>query len=184
MGNNLDAGKNRRRSYYINRKFQRDFILKFCLLVIVGAVVFGGILYFTSKSTVTTTFINSRLRIISTADYILPAILLSSVIVIILTGIATIGVTLFTSHRIVGPLYRIEKDVMEVATGNLAKKIKLRQTDEIKSLAESINVMVDMIRGDIHAVKNVVYDLNGRVKDHKALEDLKDMNDILDKYRT
>jgi len=113
--------ENRRHNYFIKKEFQRNFIIKFCTLVVIGAALSGGIIYTLSKSTVTTTFENSRLMIKSTADFILPSVLLASAVVIAVIGLATIAITLFTSHRIAGPLYRLEKDVEEVAAGNLYK---------------------------------------------------------------
>ncbi|NQS99742.1 MAG: hypothetical protein HQ595_01550, partial [Candidatus Omnitrophica bacterium] len=114
--------KNRRTTYFIKRKFQRNFIIKFCVLVIGGSALSGVLIYSMSKSTVTTTFENCRLTIKSTADFILPAVLLSGLIVIVFIGLATVAVTLFTSHRIAGPLYRLEQDVTEISCGNLKKR--------------------------------------------------------------
>ena len=115
--------ENRRKNYYIKKEFQRNFILKFCLVVLIGSGLSGAIIYLMSTATVTTSFENLRLVIKSTADYILPAVFLSSVIVIIITGAATIFITLFTSHKIAGPLYRIEQDIRklprEISSRNL-----------------------------------------------------------------
>ena len=138
--------KNRRKNYFIKKKFQRNFIIKFCALVIIEAIIFGAIVYMMSKATVTTTFEDSRLVIKSTADFILPTILLGSAAVIVFTGLITVIITLFTSHRIAGPLYSMEKDIEEVASGNLKKKFDLRQEDEIKELAASLDKMTQTLR--------------------------------------
>ena len=145
--------RNRRRNYFIKKKFQLHFIIKFCSLVITGTIASGVIIYMMSRSTVTTVFENSRLVIKSTAEFILPAVLLSSIVVTVVIGLATIFITLFTSHRIAGPLYRIEKDVGEVASGNLKKSFNLRQTDEIKPLAEALNEMAKNLRSEMEKIK-------------------------------
>ena len=145
--------RNRRRNYFIKKKFQLHFIIKFCLLVITGTIASGVIIYMMSRSTVTTVFENSRLVIKSTAEFILPAVLLSSIVVTVVIGLATIFITLFTSHRIAGPLYRIEKDVGEVASGNLKKSFNLRQTDEIKPLAEALNEMAKNLKSEMEKIK-------------------------------
>lgn len=143
----------RRKNYFIKKEFQRNFILKFCGLVILASLISGAIIYAVSRSTVTTTFENSRLSIRSTADYILPTLLLTSIVVVALIGVATIVVTLFTSHRIAGPLYRIEKDVEEIAAGNLTMRFRLRTGDEIKALAVSLDVMAHNLREHIATIK-------------------------------
>jgi len=150
---------NRRRNYYIKKEFQRNFIMKFCFLVALGSLISGAIIYAMSRATVTTTFENSRLVIKSTADFILPSVLLSSAVVMISIGFVTILITLLTSHKIAGPLYRLEKDVDEVAAGNLKMAFGLRQGDEIKALAASLNNMVRELRGRVTDIKSAAKDL-------------------------
>ena len=176
--------KNRRRNYFIDKKFQSIFILKFCMLVIIGTVISGAIIYALSMSTVTTTFENSRLMIKSTADYMLPAVLLSGAIVVILTGLATIMVTLFTSHRISGPLYRVEKDLEEIASGNLTKKFNLRQTDELKKLAENLNNTVEALRTEFEQLKREISELDSSVESEAAKAKLNTIKQILKKFKT
>ena len=144
---------NRRRNYFIKKKFQRDFILKFCALVVIGAVISGLIVYAMSRATVTTTFENTRLVIKSTADFILPAVLLSSLVMIALVGLATVAVTLFTSHRIAGPLYRLEKDVERIREGDLSVRFAIRRNDELQALPAILNDMVGALKSRISNMK-------------------------------
>ena len=158
---------NRRRNYFINKKFQTQFILRFCGLVLLGAVISGAALfsYVFVKDTVTTAFVNSRLSIITTADYILPVILGASIIAIVLVSIATAIVVMYLSHRIAGPLFRIEKDLSQISEGDLTLKILLRTNDEIKRLAENINQTNENIRIKISEAKINLKDLNKQVKE-------------------
>jgi methyl-accepting chemotaxis protein len=155
--------RNRRRNFYIKKEFQRNFILKFCALVAAGAVLSGLIVYVLSTSTVTTTFENSRLTIKSTADYILPAVLISGVVVVALVGVATIIVTLFTSHKIAGALYAIEKRVDEVASLNLKTEFRLRTDDQIKPLAVGLDVMTSKLRSNVKEIKDAISALEAAV---------------------
>ncbi|MDD5165857.1 MAG: methyl-accepting chemotaxis protein [Candidatus Omnitrophica bacterium] len=180
---------NRRRNYFIKKKFQRDFILKFCSLVAVGSIISGVIIFIMSKSTLTTAFDNSRLVVRSTADFILPAVLMSSVIVVLLVGLATIIITLFTSHKIAGPLYRMEQDVKEIAAGNLKVRINLRHGDELKDMAESLEEMVRNLQGNVSAIKSTIFELEGAIDslnkdDTQASKELiKKINQELDKLK-
>lgn len=177
--------KNRRKNYYINKKFQRDFILKFCILIVLGLLASGAIIYALANSTVTTTFENSRLVIKSTANYIMPIFLLSSVFVLIVTGIATIFITLFATHKIVGPLYRMEKDINEVTGGNLNVRFRLRAGDEAKSLALSIDNMVQVFKSRVVAIKNIVKEMETSGGSSPEIRDrLKKLKDEIDKFNT
>ena len=180
MANNI---KNRRKQYFINKKFQSKFIIKFCVLVIAGSFISGVMIYLMSKNTVTTVFENSRLTIKSTADFILPAVLLSSSVVIVLIGLATVWVTIFTSHRIAGTLYRIEKDTGEVASGNLSKKFDLRNSDELKLLAASFSKMTDNLRTGITSIKESIARLEKKAP-QELRQELENLKQTVNKFKT
>ena len=149
----------RRKNFYINKRFQGEFIVKFCVLVLLGSLISAVIVYMMTSSTVTTVFENSKLTIKSTADFIMPAVLLASAIVFILVGLATIAITLFTSHRIAGPLYRIEKDINQVTSGKLTTVFHLREGDEIKPIAESLGLMTASLREKISEIKKNIEEI-------------------------
>jgi len=178
---------NRRRNYFINKKFQTLFIIKFCALVIMGTALSGGVVYWMSRSTVTSTFENSRLVIKSTADFILPSVLLSGAFVVISVGIAAIVITLFTSHRIAGPLYRIQKDLEELSRGNLNVSFNLRKNDEIKVLAETLNDMTGLFRSNILNAAKAISELEAALKANNAdlaKDKLKTLSDIIGRFKT
>ena len=141
------SGRNQRRQHYISGSFQRRFVLQFCALVIGGCVVFGMLLYVYASRTLTTAFVHSKLRVMSTADFLLPALGFSTVIVAMLVAIVAAARMVFLSHRIAGPLYRLEKTADAIGNGDLSLQIRLRNGDELKALAKSMDGMV----GDLHA---------------------------------
>ena len=169
----MDEQKNKRRNYFIKKEFQTKFILKFCGLVILGAVISGVSLYLFSRGTVTTTFVNSRLSIMSTADYILPALFGSSIVTIALIGLVTAVVVRYLSHRIAGPLYKIEKSVKEIGAGDLTLKIKLRSTDEIKKMADCVNEMAKELKNQALEIKTKSGDLDRQIDNLEIQDALK-----------
>jgi len=174
----------RRRTYYIKKEFQRDFIIKFCCLVALGACISAVIIYLMSKSTVTTSFVDSRLRIRSTAEFIMPAVLLSGAVSICLIGAAAALVTLFTSHKIAGPLYRMEKDLESVLKGNLRVRFNTRENDQIKPLLVTLNRVAEKLRTDIGEAKDIAAKLesvSGREDAGKLITGLKE---TLNRYDT
>ena len=151
--------KNRRKVYFIKRRFQMIFIIKFCLLVILGAVVSGLVIYLVSQGSATTVFENSRIRIKSTADFILPAVLLSTAVVTVLVGLASVIVTLYASHKIAGPIYRIEKDLEKVKQGDLRVKFNLRKNDQLQALAAMLESIVANQGNDVKEIRQIQNDL-------------------------
>ncbi len=160
---------NKRKNYFIKKGFQTNFILKFCVLVVLGSVISGLILYLFSRGTVTTAFVNSRLSIVSTANYILPALIGSGLVAIVLISIATAFVVMYLSHRIAGPLFKIEKSINEIGSGDLTLKIKLRSADEITRTAERLNEMTENIRKNLLEINRKSDELGGGMDNLAAL---------------
>lgn len=74
---------------------------------------------------------------------------------------------LLFSHKIAGPVYRIEKSLYEISNGNLTLKIKLRNGDELWGLADIINTMTGNIDISIESNKGTVLNIQ------KGLDEIK-----------
>ena len=72
-------------------------------------------------------------------EIIVPPILVNNFLIMI--AVAVIGV--FYSHRIIGPVYRINRDLQRVLDGEEDVRIKLRDKDQFKGLAGRVNTLLD-----------------------------------------
>ena len=144
---------NQRRNYYIKGAFQRNFILQFCALIGLACFLFAGFLYFYSNQTLTTAFVDSRLRVMSTSDFLMPALGMSVLLVTVLATILAAARLLIFSHRIAGPLYRLEKSAETIGAGNLNLRVRLRSEDQLQDLAQSMDDMVGDLKVRIQAIK-------------------------------
>lgn len=136
----ISRPRNRRRKYFIKKEFQTRFISRFCLPVIFTALIAAIVIYRFSGQSVVTVFENSRLMIKPGTEFIMPGLILSTLISIILVGIATMVIMFFASHRIAGPLYKVEKSLERMANGDLSFDIHFRRRDEVKKLADAFNM--------------------------------------------
>lgn len=135
----------KRRIFFIKKEFQIRFILKFCILLLVGIAISTGLLFLFSQDTLTSSFEQSRLVIESTGQAILPSVIYTNLITLGLVTLATIVVTLFVSHKIAGPMFRFEKELKQVAEGDLTKRVVLRKKDQITDMAGSLNDMISSL---------------------------------------
>lgn len=182
---------NKRRIYFIEKKFQGNFILKFCGLVAAGALLTIGILYFLSQKSTTVSIVDSRVVVRTTSDFLLPLLIQTVVIVSILIALATIVITLFVSHKIAGPLYHFKKTMKELEDGNFSSDFRIRCLDQLQVLAESFNTMIIKTRGQINLIKKNLTTLRENldnfkqeeVAEHKkaALAELKSISRELEK---
>jgi len=143
----------RRRHYFIHKRFQSGFILKFCALIAAGAVISTALLSLFSQGTLTSTFKNGRLEIEMTSAAILPAVITTNLITIGLIGLAAIGVTLFVSHKLAGPMYRFEADLKTLAQGDLTQTVRLRKKDQFQSFALQLNDTVAALHAKVADVR-------------------------------
>jgi methyl-accepting chemotaxis protein len=49
-------------------------------------------------------------------------------------------------HRIAGPIDRLEKELDKIAKGDFSLRLKIRRKDELHSIAEGINKVLDRIK--------------------------------------
>ncbi len=146
----------KRRHFFVKKSYQFKFILKFCLIVLVGSIISTGLVLLFSRGTLTSSFDDSRLVVTNTAKAILPTVIATNVITILLITIATIVVVLFISHKIAGPLFRFQKELKEIGEGDLTKLITLRKNDQITDMAENLNIMTANLREKVLGIQKGV----------------------------
>jgi methyl-accepting chemotaxis protein len=169
MGNK----SNQRRNYYIDKEFQTRFILKFCGILLLGAVLTVGVLYILGLNSTTVAFVKSHVVAQNTATFITPLIIKTLVISGVLSLVLTVCVTLIVSHRISGPLYHINKVISGLSRGDFSKDIKLREKDQLHYVAESLNEMIQNNRFKIKAIKEQYCELENQVKELESSKDSK-----------
>lgn len=130
----------RRKKYYINKDIQFKYILLVLglltayTLFLLGAI-FGP--YFAVMVTNTSPEIKTEAAsfLLLLHGKIWPGIAM----VIFLFSIYSI----FITHKIVGPIFVIERTAREIADGDLSVRVHLRKGDDLHQLAEIFNSMAD-----------------------------------------
>lgn len=183
--------ENKRRIYFIEKKFQAQFIIKFCLLVILGSIITVSLLYFMTSRTTIVSFENTKAVVKSTADYIFPILAQTVIVVTILIAIFTIMLTLFISHKIGGPLYRFKKEFKIIEDGDLSSDFRIREKDQLQDLAGALNKMklklrdfITEFKSDIQELESTIATLELNQEQLKALEDkVKKIKDKLKHFK-
>jgi methyl-accepting chemotaxis protein len=139
--------------------FKIRFMLRFCILVILGVVGTGVLFYLLSFRQLSTGYGDAVYTIYNLKRVVLPT-LFASLESILLLGIVTIiiaAMSLFFSHKIAGPLFRISRDLETIAAGDLTVETRLRAKDQIAELARIVNGLTQRLKrrvketGDAHA---------------------------------
>jgi methyl-accepting chemotaxis protein len=143
----------RRRNYYIDKEFQTKFIIKFWLIVAIGSLFTIAAMYWLAQSTTTVGIMDGRIAVHTTAEYLLPLMVQTVSIELLIVSIFTIIMTLFISHKIAGPLYRLKITMKALGDGNL-KPMRLRQDDQLKEVAVSYNEAIVNLNDKIRKIKD------------------------------
>ncbi|MEW5801433.1 MAG: methyl-accepting chemotaxis protein [bacterium] len=162
-------GKQRRKTYLIQRVFQTKFVVLFLLLVILGSAISGGLLYKRTFTELGDHYGDAHSKLKTTGELILPNVLIGNVIAIIVIGMASVALTVFISHKVAGPLYRFEKNAEQIAQGDLTIVTRLRQSDQVKSLADAFSKMTMELREKLLDVRRESEELPILIDEMKVL---------------
>ncbi len=152
----------KRRRVYINKDFQRTFIVKFVLVLVLSGVISVGLTLAVTRGTLTSSFVDSKLMIQNTALAIMPSVIVTTLVTLLIVGIIVVLVTLLVSHKIAGPMYRFEKDIQRVGTGDLQSRIRIRNGDQFQELVISLNQMIDSLNLKVSTIRDEVAELADR----------------------
>ncbi len=155
---------NKRRNYFIDKKFQTNFIVKFCMLVVVTGALIMVILYALTGTTNTVSFVNSRVVVQSTADFLFPLLVQTFLVSTIVVGLAAIFVTLIASHRIAGPMYRFKKVLSSLAEGDFSVSCKIRSKDALQDMVTAFNDMIARLRESFKLVDKDIKNLKAKLE--------------------
>jgi methyl-accepting chemotaxis protein len=153
-----------RRIVYIHKTFQRGFILKFCLIAFCAMSAASLLLYFFSKNSMTATYRYHHLALQQTGEAILPALIVTNLVVLLGLLFVTAVVTLYVSHKIGGPLYRLNKSLESIGRGDLASHLRLRQHDQLTELASGLNQMIQGLNDRVRRIQAEVKELREKVQ--------------------
>ncbi len=162
----------------LSKDFPWRLFIKVVVVVLLGAIVAGIFLYLSSEVFVGGSYLQGLRRLASAKTEIVR----NSLIIYLFTGLLImIGLgllTLFYSHRIAGPLFRLGKEARRIAQGDLTVHVRLRSTDAIHPLADSMNEMVDayrqrviQVREKLDHIKEVARTLEEKPSDGPELDE-------------
>lgn len=189
----MDNRGYKRKQFFIDKNFQTRFILKFCIVVIASSLLIEGIVFYLSRNSTTVTIENTKVIVKRTADFILPIMTQTLLIVTFCSVVVVLVLILFISHRIAGPLYRLRREIESLRDGDLVRNFNIRATDELKALAESLSQMSLSLKEKITSHKEKCKKLEDYLaqKDftivesdkHELAKILEELNSTLNSFR-
>ncbi|MEZ7893174.1 MAG: HAMP domain-containing protein [Candidatus Wallbacteria bacterium] len=87
------------------------------------------------------------------------------------------GLSVFVSHKIAGPVYRLEESAKTIASGDFSKRIRLRSGDELQDLADAFNTMTESLDKVVGEDKRMLKNLNVIISNIKKEFEQKTISD-------
>jgi len=163
------AARPRRRILLIERAFQVRFIAKMTAVVVLGTVLTGGILYVLANQEFGRAFYSAHYQARSSWELLLPAVLVSSFVSMTLVAAAATVLTLYSSHKIGGPLYRFRANLQAIGDGDLTLVTRLREGDELQGFTEAMNDMTRRLRERVREARDAAEDLRVALAEAKGV---------------
>ncbi len=133
----------KRKNYFIEKKFQTKYLLLTLLLLLSYTFIFIVVIF---APYILTLYFDYPLSEKNEAARAL--LLLHGTIWPWIGGVILFFcmISVFISHKVAGPLFRLKKSLIKVTQGDLNVVIKLRKWDDLKDLAEHINTLIEELR--------------------------------------
>jgi len=165
----------KRHTYIINKKFQVKylFIIITVMLITVATVSFTTFYFVWDRIIEEFFFVPDAAKklghilVNTTKMLVLPVIVLAVVF-------AFAGVLL--SHRVAGPIYRVQKIAEDLGNGNLNFTVRFRKDDDLQELAGALNKMIGNIRAMVKEDKVIISRLS--VMSEKLSRDIDSQQDL------
>ena len=176
-----------RRKLIINWQLQFRFAL-FCVALVDGIVAAAFAITFIIISALTTSTATPTIVAV-VQDTVMPALFYSLIASLVLGTAITMMIAIRYSHKIAGPIYRIQRICNHVSDGNLGIHVGFRKKDVLRSLKDAFQDMIAGLRekvqginGDMREVTRLATELRAGI-DSENGGDRNDMREQTDRLR-
>ncbi len=145
----------RRRARVYVYRFQKTYAFWLCLLLFIYSVVIFGLAFVAPYVLPALKLIQPlplEERVLAARQFLVFGQTLWPAMAALI--VAAAAFSLYLTHRLAGPLYRLHQSARELAQGNLTLRVRLRRGDELHELANVANsalVNLDQAFGEIRA---------------------------------
>ena len=132
----------RRRRWIVQPRYQWNVAAGFAFFIVLFAVVTLGLMYYALWSTLR--IFQLTQDVIFVAVFQTAAWMVTIEVLVVIPFVVFLGILL--THRMVGPLSRVQKALEEITHGNFDVHVQLREGDVLLDLGNTINRMAAALR--------------------------------------
>lgn len=138
--------------------FKLRFMLVFCLITLTAVSIASLLFYFLTYRELSHDYGEAFFTLQSVKRAIFPLLFASiqSIALLTVVFIAIAVLSLFFSHKIAGPLYRFEKGMEAVGSGDLTCVVRLRAGDQFRQLEKTMNTSINSMNQRVKGMNDVL----------------------------
>ena len=177
----MENKKKLRWNYLVDKKFQ----MKYAMVTLVFMLLIGAMCGYAIYHTLWTqlgeklALVYSQARLVS----ILNVVKIKLAIQLILLVPVVVLVSVFLSHRVVGPISKIKKHMKKLIEKDFREEIHLRKTDELRDVAELINKYMDSIKQNLMKTKESVDKIKSLSSQDNVREEIESLDRLLSEFK-
>jgi signal transduction histidine kinase len=132
--------RRKRAHYLVNKHMQLGVTFRFMMVTILFALFIGFEIYISIWPVVSEFVPREVMHLVRRQVLVRTALFLIPIILVIASF------TIIISHRVAGPLFRIQRTIDDVVRGEKVEYINLRKKDELKGLAAKVNELIAVVQ--------------------------------------
>ncbi|GMR05405.1 MAG: hypothetical protein BMS9Abin24_222 [Thermodesulfobacteriota bacterium] len=157
-----------RKKILVKPEYQIKLALTYFISIIIYSAILGLIIFYPLYSSLNAAAtIEEQTRISSMVLFLHQRVWIGFLIVAALAAVQAI----FSSHRVVGPMYRFEKAVEELKAGNYGLRIRIRKRDEFKEMETLLNGLAETLELKRSRSVQLHHDVSTRLETISAMLD-------------
>ncbi|MBF0545928.1 MAG: HAMP domain-containing protein [Candidatus Riflebacteria bacterium] len=163
----------KRKKYLILPSYQLRLTIFLVIILLLVTILHGFFLYQLTSKSIEEGLLSAHNRLRSTWEVLKPAIILTDGFSFFLTSLC-FGISIvLISHRLIGPLFKFENRLREIASGRLdLLPLKLRKNDEAQILGDALNEMQNTMKERFEILEDLNKKLN--TSEPPSIKEIKD----------
>jgi len=151
--------KFKRRNYFVNKQVQGIYALFIIMSV--------GVISLLVSMEILRSFYNSFGALGDESFYNSVNIyfIIKVLILLVLGSILIGGLSLFASHKIAGPIFRLNSSLKNLAKGKYEERLKFRKNDYFQEVADNFNRMAESVEKRVVEESKVISEMDSKVDD-------------------
>ena len=158
------------KNYFLKEDYQGRFAFIIFVAAILGCLLLLSLLTFFSADTMTISYTNNDLQLGRTPWMLFKSAAAAYWIFLLIGGTILVLVAIVGTHRIAGPLFRLERALTNMAKGDLTERIHLREKDGGQDLAQKINTFNEILSSRLAQIDRNAEAINDLLRQYESLD--------------